>query len=64
MADSSSSKITMDKNSGIKNDSNDWIAEHHDPAYLVNLSKRIARVSLETQKIVKTLPPLNERKVL
>jgi hypothetical protein len=36
------------------------MSEHNDPAYLVNLIKRVTRVSLETMKIVKSLPPLNE----
>lgn len=53
-------QITVDKDSGIRNDPNDWMIEHHDPAYLVNLVKRITRVSLETIRIVKSLPSLNE----
>ena len=32
------------------------------PRYILDLLKRIVRVSLETMKIVNTLPPLNERK--
>jgi len=30
------------------------------PRYIVDLLKRIVRVSLETMKIVNVLPPLNE----
>ncbi len=52
-------KITKDKNSGIVNDPNNW---SEDSRYIVNLVKRIVRVSLETVKIVNNLPPLNERK--
>lgn len=52
-----------DKPSGITNDPNDWAAEHGDPAYIVNLVKRICTVSVETMKIVKALPPLNEKRV-
>ncbi|WP_140722629.1 DEAD/DEAH box helicase [Pseudomonas sp. Hp2] len=48
-----------DKASGIVNDPNTW---SDDPAYIVNLVKRICTVSVETMKIVKALPPLNERK--
>ncbi|MGE8286515.1 MAG: DEAD/DEAH box helicase [Stenotrophomonas sp.] len=48
-----------DKASGIVNDPNTW---SDDPAYIVNLVKRICTVSVETIKIVKVLPPLNERK--
>ena len=51
--------VTVDKDSGIRNDPNDW---SDDPRYIVNLVKRIVRVSLETMKIVNALPPLNERK--
>lgn len=55
-------QFSTDKASGIINDPNDWAIEHNDPAYIVNLVKRICRVSVETMKIVKGLPPLNERK--
>jgi predicted helicase len=55
-------KVTTDKDSGIRNDPNDWTKEHDDPAYIVNLIKRVTRVSLETMKIVATLPALNEKK--
>jgi len=55
-------KVDTDKDSGITNDANDWATENGDPAYILNLVKRIVRVSVETMKIVKRLPPLNERK--
>lgn len=55
-------QVSTDKASNIVNDPNDWAAEHNDPAYIVNLVKRIVRVSVETMKIVDGLPPLNERK--
>lgn len=51
--------VTVDKDSGIRNDPNDW---SDDPRYIFDLVKRIVRVSLETMKIVNALPPLNERK--
>jgi predicted helicase len=57
-------KVTVDnkKNgSGIKNDPNDWCKEHDDPRYILDLIPRLIRVSLETMKIVKSLPDLNER---
>lgn len=56
-------QVTVDKKgkSGIKNDPNDWCREHDDPRYIVDLVKRVTRVSLETMKIVKGLPALNER---
>lgn len=55
-------QITIDKASGIKNDPNDWCREHNNPRYIVDLLKRVTRVSLETMKIVNALPQLNERK--
>ena len=55
-------QITVDKVSGIRNDPNDWAREHDDPKYILNLLKRVITVSMETMKIVNTLPALNERK--
>jgi predicted helicase len=54
-------QISIDKDSGIKNDPNDWAKEHNQPCYILDLLKRVVRVSLETMKIVNSLPPLNER---
>jgi len=51
-------QLTKDKDSGITNDPNDWSDE---PRYIIDLVKRIVRVSLETVKIVNALPALNER---
>jgi predicted helicase len=50
-------KVTKDKDSDIMNNPNDW---SEDPRYIVDLVKRIVRVSLETVKIVNSLPALNE----
>lgn len=44
------------------NDPNDWCTEHQYPRYIVDLVKRIVRVSLETVRIVKRFPALNEAK--
>ncbi len=52
-------KFDQDKDSGIINDPNQW---SDDPRYILDLLKRIVRVSLETMKIVNALPPLKERK--
>lgn len=52
-------QIKKDKASGIVNDPNDWGKEHGDPRYIVDLVKRITRVSVETVRIVKSLPPLD-----
>ena len=50
-------QIKPDKASGIKNDPNAWSEE---PRYIVDLVKRIVHVSVESARIVKSLPPLNE----
>jgi predicted helicase len=50
-------QISVDKDSGISNDPNEWSA---DPRYIVDLVTRIVRVSLETVKIVQSLPALQE----
>ena len=50
--------ITTDKESGIKNDPNDWAIEHNNPSYIFDLVLRIITVSVETVKIVKALPKL------
>ncbi len=47
-----------DEDSGIKNDPNEWCREHNDPAYILNLVKRVIRVSVETVKIVRGLPSI------
>ncbi|MCE1182887.1 MAG: hypothetical protein LWW81_11390, partial [Rhodocyclales bacterium] len=49
-------QVTTDKDSGIHNDPNAWGEEHDDPRYIVDLVKRVVRVSVETVKIVKGLP--------
>jgi hypothetical protein len=50
--------VTVDKESGIVNDPNDW---SEDPRYIIDLAKVIVRVSLETNRFVASLPPLNGR---
>lgn len=50
--------VTTDNKSGIRNDPNDWAAEHNDEKYILNLLLRIITVSLETCKIVASLPKL------
>lgn len=49
-------RLTTDKASGITNDPNTW---SDNPRYIVDLIKRIVRVSMETNRIVKGLPELS-----
>ena len=51
-------QIKTDKASGIVNDPNDWCDEVGDPRYIIDLVKRIVTVSVETVRIVNSLPPL------
>jgi predicted helicase len=48
--------ITIDKDSGIKNDPNDWAEESGNPRYILDLLLRIVTVSVQTMKIVEGLP--------
>lgn len=51
-------QVKTDKPSGIVNDPNDWSREHDQPRYIIDLVGKIITVSLETMRIVDTLPPL------
>ena len=48
--------VTTHKESGIKNDPNDWAAEHNDPQYILNLLLSVIAVSIKTVGIVAGLP--------
>ena len=49
-------RVKTDKDSLITNDPNDYCRAVNDPRYIVDLIKRLVTVSLETQKLVGTLP--------
>ena len=52
--------VSVHKDSGIVNEANDWAMETMDnAAYPLELFLRVITVSLETMKIVKSLPKLN-----
>lgn len=51
-------RVKVDPDSGIRSDPNAWCREHNDPAYILNLLKRVIRVSMETNRIVANLPSL------
>jgi len=60
-------RVSTHKASGIVNDPNDWMAEgagggptaSAQPRYLLDLIARITTVSVRTQEIVTSLPPLD-----
>lgn len=52
--------VKTDKDSGIINDANDWAVETMgNPRYPLELIQRVVTVSLETMKIVRSLPRLD-----
>lgn len=52
--------VTTNKASGIVNDANDWAIETmNNPKYPLELFLRVITVSLETMKIVRSLPALD-----
>lgn len=52
-------RIKVDKDSGIKNDPNDWAREHDKPRYILDLLLSIINLSLKTLDIVGKLPKLD-----
>ena len=48
--------VTTHKDSGIVNDPNDWCKEIGNERYIVDLVKRIVHLSVESVKIIDTLP--------
>jgi predicted helicase len=49
-------QVTTHKESGIKNDPNDWAEEVGNPRYILDLLLSIINVSMETVGIVEGLP--------
>jgi predicted helicase len=48
--------VTTHKESGIKNDPNDWAAERGNPRYILDLLLSVITVSVKTVDIVAGLP--------
>lgn len=51
--------VTSHKESGIKNDPNDWAKEVGNPRYILDLLLSIINVSVQTVEIISTLPKLD-----
>jgi predicted helicase len=49
-------QVTTHKESGIKNDPNDWAKEHENPSYILDLLLSVITVSVKTVDIVNSLP--------
>jgi predicted helicase len=52
-------QITTHKDSGIRNDPNDWAAEVGNPRYILDLLLSIINVSVQTVELVEGLPKVN-----
>lgn len=52
-------QVKTDKASGIVNDPNDWSREVEDPRYILDLLRRVVTVSVETVRIVRSLPAID-----
>ncbi len=52
-------QVTTNKDSGIKNDPNDWAEEVGNPKYILDLLLSIINVSVQTVDIVNSLPKLD-----
>jgi predicted helicase len=50
--------VTTHKESGIRNDPNDWATEAGNPRYILDLLLSVIRLSMETVEVVKELPGL------
>lgn len=55
-------QVTINKDSGIKNDPNDWAKETGNPRYILDLLLSIINVSVQTVDIINELPRLNLEK--
>lgn len=51
-------QVTTHKESGIKNDPNDWAIELGKPSYILDLLLSVINVSIQTVEIVESLPKL------
>lgn len=53
-----SNRVRTDRGSGIRNDPNDWAAEHGKPKFILELLGRVVAVSMQTLDLIGGLPPL------
>ena len=51
--------VTVNKDSQIRNDPNDWCGEKGQPRYILDLIGRIVNVSIQTLDLMAALPPLS-----
>jgi predicted helicase len=53
-------QIQIDKDSDIKNDPNEYCNENEDPKYILNLLKKVISLSVQSVKIINSLPEIDE----
>jgi predicted helicase len=53
-------QIQIDKDSNIKNDPNEYCNESEDPKYILNLLKKVINLSVQSVKIINSLPEIDE----
>lgn len=51
--------VTVNRDSQIRNDPNDWCREHGQPRYILDQIGRIVNVSIQTLDLMASLPPLS-----
>ena len=51
--------VTVNRDSQIQNDPNDWCREHGQPRYILDLIGRIVNVSIQSLDLMASLPPLS-----
>ena len=50
--------VTVNRDSQIRNDPNEWCKEIKQPRYILELIGRIVNVSIQTLDLISALPPL------
>lgn len=53
-------QVSIDKVSDIKNDPNEYCNESKDPQYILNLLKKVINLSIQSVKIINSLPEIDE----
>ncbi len=52
-------QVTINKDSGIKNDPNDWAKENDKPSYILDLLLSVINLSVQTVDLVESLPKID-----
>ena len=53
-------QVSIDRDSDIENDPNDYCIENKDPQYILNLLKKVINLSIQSVKIINSLPKIDE----